>query len=321
MNDPLHFCQFLLLNTTGALLLLGVFVKFFRYAGSANKTGSGKTRQSHPIATLTMTAVLVVMFPLLVFKIGYIAALPLEKYCYFGLGTLLMFLGVALHLKSKWDIAAYWSDQIEVSNGQSFVSTGTYSLVRHPMYSSLILWALGAAIAFVNPLVLVYVFVVFVPMMVIRARAEESLLEQNVNDPAGYAIYRKRVHLLIPRFGGEAALVFRIAGIMLYGLFIIAFTGSNFTPIGLAFLTITHLLLGFTILPEKAAFSYKSKTGMMMLFWGLTFLWQPLYYFHWFFLAMYVYGLFYNCPCMFVYEKYHGCPCFGYMKRVCRLQR
>jgi len=316
LPEPLHFCRFLLLNATGALLLLGVFVKFYRYAGSADKT-----RQMHPVATVTMTAVLVVMFPLLVFKIGFVAAPPLEEYCCLGLGILLMFLGVVLHLKSKWDIGAYWSDQIEASSGQSFVTTGTYSLTRHPMYSSLILWAIGSAIAFVNPLVFVYVFAVFVPMMVARARAEERLLEQNVDDPAGYAIYRSRVNLLIPRFGGQAALVLRIVGILLYGFFLIAFTGSNFTLIGLAFLTVLHLLLGFTILPEKAAFSYKSKTGMMILFWCLTFLWQPLYYFHWLFLAMYVYGLFYNCPCMFVYEKYRGCPCFGYLKRVCRLQQ
>ena len=320
MPDPLHFCRFLLLNATGALLLVGVFVKFFRYAKD-----SGKTRRPHPVATLTMTAVLVAMFPPLVFKAGFVAVPSLEEYCFFGLGTLLMLLGVALHLKSKWDIGAYWSDQIEASSGQSFLSSGTYSLTRHPMYSSLILWAIGAAITFVNPFVLfLYVFAAFIPMMVARARAEERLLEENVDDFVGYQIYRSRVNLMIPRFGGPAALVLRVLGILLYGFFIIAFTTSefsNFTAAGLVFLVVMHLLLGFTILPEKAAFSYKSKTGMMTLVWCLTFVWPPFYYFHWLFLAMYVYGLFFDCPCMFVYEKYHGCPCFGYLKRVCRLQK
>ena len=316
MTDTLHFCRFLLLNATGALLLLGVFVKFYRYS-----TGTGKTRQSHPVATLTMTAALVVMFPPLVYKIGFVAASPLEEFCFLGLGAFLMLLGVALHLKSKWDIGAYWSDRIEAIGGQAFVSGGTYALTRHPMYSSLILWAIGTAVAFVNPLVFLYVFAVFVPMMVARAWAEERLLEKNVDDPAGYAIYRNRVNLLIPRFGGPVATALRITGILLYGLFIVTFTGNNFTPVGLAFLIVMHLLLGLTILPEKAAFSYKSKTGMMILLWCLTFVWLPLYYFHWLFLTMYMYGLFFNCPCMFVYEKYHGCPCFGYLKRVCRLQK
>jgi len=318
-SDPFHFCRFLLLNATGTLLILGVFVKFYRYAKN-----SGNIRQSHPVATLTMTAALVAMFPPLVFKVGFVAVPPLEEYCFLGLGTILMLLGVALHLKSKWDLGAYWSDHIEVSGGQSFITSGTYSLTRHPMYSSLILWAIGAAIAFVNPLVFVYVFAMFVPMIIVRARAEERLLEQNVNDPAGYAIYRSRVNIMVPRFGGPVAAVLRVAGILLYGLFILAFTGSNFnnfTAAGLVFLVVMHLLLGFTILPEKAAFSYKSKTGMMILIWCLTFVWTPFYYFHWLFLTMYVYGLFFNCPCMFVYEKYHGCPCFGYLKRVCRLQK
>ncbi len=308
--------RFGMLLASGIVLSAFVFVKFATYAKDP-----AKQRQVHPVATLSMTAFLIAMFPLLVRKIGAVQVPPLEEQFYLAFGAALMLLGVRLHIAGKLEIGSHWSDQIEAAAGQSFVSSGVYSLTRHPMYSSLIMWILGAALAFVNPLVFGLVTVLFVPMMLARARAEEKLLAENVEDPAAYEIYRQRTNIMIPRFGGLPAFALRVVGILVYGFFIGNFTGTNFTPAGIVFLVVMHLALGFTILPEKAAFSYKSKTGMMVLVWFLTMLWQPIYYLHWFFLLMYVYGLFFNCPCMFAYEKYHGCPCFGWMKRACGLER
>lgn len=316
MPLDLDFVRFIALNATGIILILSVFVKFARYSRTPTKR-----RQIHPVATLTMTTVLLAMFPLLVHRIGAVGVPPLDEYAFLTLGAILMLLAVGLHLAAKRDIGSYWSDQIEATDGQGFISRGTYSLTRHPMYSSLILWMFGAALMYVNPLVAGLVAAVFVPMMIVRAAAEEKLLRKVVADAAGYDIYRQRTNFLIPRFGSSPAFVFRVLGILCYGFFIWQFGGSNFTPAGIVFLTVTHLSLGFTVLPEKAAFSYKSKTGMMIVVWGLTFLWHPVYYLHWFFLLMYVYGLFFNCPCMFVYEKYHGCPCFNFLKRSCRVRK
>ena len=315
MPSDLSFHRFLFLNATGILLLLGVFIKFAGYAKIPEKR-----RRRHPVATLTMTAVLVAMLPLLVHQIGTVKVPEIEELCFFGLGSLLMFFAVGLHLAAKWNIGSHWSDQIEAAEGQAFVSRGVYSLTRHPMYSSLILWMFGASLLYVNPLVAGLLVTVFIPMMVARAKAEEKLLEESVADAAGYDIYRQRVNLLIPRFGGPPAFVLRILGIIVYGLSIWNCIGSNFTPAGIVFLAVLHLLIGFTILPEKAAFSYKSKTGMMVVVWIAAFFLPPIYHLQWFFLAMYVYGLFFNCPCMFVYEKYHGCPCFDFLKRSCRIR-
>ena len=302
----LEIYRFLILSATGIALLISVFVKFISYTRIP-----AVWRRNHPVATLTMTTVLVMMFPLLVHEVGEVYSARIERFAFCVLGAILMLLAVGLHIAAKATIGAYWSDQIETTEGQSFVSRGVYSLTRHPMYSSLILWILGAAIMYINPLVAGLVAVIFVPMIIARAAAEEKSLEMSVADKAGYDIYRQRTNFLIPRFGGWAAFILRVLGIAVYGLFIWQFSGGNFTLAGLIFLVVLHLLLAFTILPEKAAFSYKTKTGMMIAVWGATFFFPLLYYFHWFFLVMYIYGLFFNCPCMFVYEKYHGCPCFN----------
>ena len=54
---------------------------------------------------------------------------------------------------------------------------------------------------------------------------------------------------------------------------------------------------------------------MMAVFWGLSLWWSPFFYVFWLLLAMFVYGLFFSCPCMWVYEKFGGCPCFALFRK------
>jgi protein-S-isoprenylcysteine O-methyltransferase Ste14 len=84
---------------------------------------------------------------------------------------------------------------IKKQKGQTVVSTGLYGVVRHPMYSGLILMLFGAplilssywgiALAILNTLILAY-----------RTELEESLLERELK---GYKAYKKKVkYRLIP---------------------------------------------------------------------------------------------------------------------------
>ncbi len=90
---------------------------------------------------------------------------------------------------------SYTSATIEVADEQKVVTTGPYSIVRHPMYAGatlLLLFtpvALGSlvAIPFPWPLILVVVF---------RLREEEKFLAANLS---GYEAYRQKVrYRLVP---------------------------------------------------------------------------------------------------------------------------
>jgi len=90
---------------------------------------------------------------------------------------------------------SYTSAVIEVSEEQKVISTGPYSIVRHPMYSGAVLLLLFApltlgswvAVLFVLPLILV---------LVIRLVAEEKYLITNLR---GYEAYLQKVrYRLIP---------------------------------------------------------------------------------------------------------------------------
>ena len=90
---------------------------------------------------------------------------------------------------------AYLSRTVEVQKGQTVIDTGLYGIVRHPMYAVTVWLFLSI------PLVLgswwsLLCFLPYVPVIAIRIRNEEQVLEQGL---AGYSDYKKRVkYRLIP---------------------------------------------------------------------------------------------------------------------------
>jgi protein-S-isoprenylcysteine O-methyltransferase Ste14 len=84
---------------------------------------------------------------------------------------------------------------VQVEAGQRVISSGPYRMVRHPMYSSFLLFyfltpfALGSYLA-------VPVFLLLVPVLLYRLLQEEKFLAQGLH---GYAEYCMKVrYRLIP---------------------------------------------------------------------------------------------------------------------------
>jgi len=74
------------------------------------------------------------------------------------------------------------------------VETGAYSFVRHPIYSGLIMAALGWALSVASPLTLLYAVSLFL-FFDIKSRREEQWLSAKF---PRYAEYQRRVRKLIP---------------------------------------------------------------------------------------------------------------------------
>src|SRR5262249_3053652 len=104
-------------------------------------------------------------------------------------------------------LAAYWlvfqvmktnsfaSSIIQVEAGQRVISTGPYRLVRHPMYSAIVLLLLATPLA-LGSYVAVPLFVTLIPLLVFRLLNEEKLLLQNL---PGYGEYCSRTRFrLVP---------------------------------------------------------------------------------------------------------------------------
>ncbi len=89
----------------------------------------------------------------------------------------------------------FTSATIEVAENQRVISSGPYSIVRHPMYASASLYLLGTPLALGSYWGLVPI-AAMTPFLLWRLFDEERLLAQNL---PGYREYQKRIrHRLVP---------------------------------------------------------------------------------------------------------------------------
>jgi protein-S-isoprenylcysteine O-methyltransferase Ste14 len=104
---------------------------------------------------------------------------------------------LAGYLVAYWvvDVNRFASRTIQVEPGQKVISSGPYSLVRHPMYSAgLVMW-LFVPVALASYVALP-LFAIFIPIFVWRLLNEERVLKQEL---PGYEAYCQKTRFrLIP---------------------------------------------------------------------------------------------------------------------------
>ncbi len=112
----------------------------------------------------------------------------------FIVGGLLILLGGFLSLAGLLGLGSNLTALPYPKDDATFVETGPYRLVRHPIYSGLILAAFGWALWVNGWLTLGYALLLFI-FFDLKSRREEGWLKEKF---AGYGAYQKRVRKLIP---------------------------------------------------------------------------------------------------------------------------
>ena len=310
---PAYFLAgIILLYVTGVILLAAVVWKFYEYRTIQTKL---EKKRTHFFSTREMLLAVLILFPCWIASWGQVNFSVLPASFFFWVGVVCVLFSTGWHIWAKLNIGRLWSDGIEIKQQHPLQTSGAYALARHPMYASLLLWCWGGSLMLANALTLVFVSLVFLPLMLRRAKAEEQwLLAKNPD----YALYQNNVRMLSVTLRGGWSVTVRL----ILALVLCYFTAAHQITLsvlgGLVFL---HLYLGYSLIPEKTAFSYRSKSGMMTVFGLLGLYVHPaFFYFFYVIVAMCLYGLKWNCPCMWVYEKYHGCPCLILIKK-CTLKQ
>ena len=312
VNPNLFLYGITLVNITGIILLLAVFYKFIEHFFKPQHL---KKDRKHFFSTFGMTLLVIVLFNFWNSSFGQFKNInQITQYIYFIFGVILILVGIVWHIRSKIDIGKFWSDSIEIKEEHSLVRTGAYKWARHPMYASLLMWCFGAGFVMFNWATIIICAAVFFPLMIIRAKAEETeLLKVNID----YNIYKENTKMLCPTLKGGLAICIRILALFLFAYFV----WQEITLSELLLLFFIQMYLGYSLTPEKVAFSYRSKSFIMVVVWLLAkLLWAPVYNFYYIMILMFAYGLKWNCPCMIVYEKFGGCPCFKLFKKVCKIK-
>lgn len=113
-----------------------------------------------------------------------------------ALGTFAMVLSLWLFYRSHADLGKNWSATLEIREGHQLVTGGVYKSVRHPMYSSIFLLAIGQLLLLPNWVAGPALLFAFALMFVSRMNTEEKLMLDQFGTE--YESYRRRTKRLIP---------------------------------------------------------------------------------------------------------------------------
>jgi protein-S-isoprenylcysteine O-methyltransferase Ste14 len=112
------------------------------------------------------------------------------------LGTITMLLALWVFRRSHKELGRNWSITLEIRDKHKLVSSGPYALVRHPMYTSFLLIALGQAFLLANWVAGLTGLIGFAILFFLRVNKEEHMMLENFGPE--YRDYMERTKRLIP---------------------------------------------------------------------------------------------------------------------------
>lgn len=113
----------------------------------------------------------------------------------FWLGALLTALGLAFTVWARVRLGREWSGTVTVKRGHELVTAGPYALVRHPIYTGLLLAFVGSALANGRWRAVLAVLIAGLALWR-KLRLEERWMTERFGE--AYRAYRARVPALVP---------------------------------------------------------------------------------------------------------------------------
>lgn len=111
-------------------------------------------------------------------------------------GAFITLLGLWLFYRSHAELGRNWSQSLDVREEHALVSTGIYAKIRHPMYTSMLLWSI-AQIALLPNFIAGPIGFVFISLLcVMRIPREERMLQEHFGEE--YRRYMQTTKRLVP---------------------------------------------------------------------------------------------------------------------------
>ncbi len=195
---PIVLNELTIINGIVGLCVAALFSFFSINFLQSQEQEAVKKEKKSIVETGTMTGFFVLIYLIIVLRIWHISIdnatlrLSLEI-----VGVLMIISGTIFNIYGRFFLGKNWGNQIRIYKNHSLVTTGTFSLVRHPLYASIIAMFYGASLVNSNWLVFVATLCIFVPFMKYRAGQEEKMLTETFPE---YSTYQERVGMFFPHF-------------------------------------------------------------------------------------------------------------------------
>jgi protein-S-isoprenylcysteine O-methyltransferase Ste14 len=113
----------------------------------------------------------------------------------FWMGATLMVIGFAITVWARTTLGRNWSSTVTQKQDHELIQTGPYALVRHPIYTGLLVMFLGSG-ASIGQWRAVLALALVLASFLFKLRIEEQYMVELFGPT--YEAYRKRVAMLIP---------------------------------------------------------------------------------------------------------------------------
>lgn len=111
------------------------------------------------------------------------------------IGAVCALVGLGAAITARRALSSNWSSNIDIKHEHELITSGLYALIRHPIYTGIILLALGTFLESARISALIFL-VLLVAFLLFKLRAEEAFLMEQF--PEQYPRYRERTKALIP---------------------------------------------------------------------------------------------------------------------------
>jgi protein-S-isoprenylcysteine O-methyltransferase Ste14 len=191
-----------ILQPFNAVFFVGLVIYFWIRDGFIKRTKAEKknVRRIDAIEKLLLAAMLP---PVLFLPLMYLFT-PFLSFADYDLPRFVLWCGVVVMIISLWlfwrshvDLGQNWSVSLEIRENHELIQHGVYRHVRHPMYTSIWLWAISQALLLQNWFVGWSVVPAFAAMYFIRMPREERLMVETFGDD--YRQYSRQTGRLFPR--------------------------------------------------------------------------------------------------------------------------
>ncbi|MFZ0806642.1 MAG: isoprenylcysteine carboxylmethyltransferase family protein [Candidatus Sulfotelmatobacter sp.] len=176
-----------------------VWVVFFLY-WQIKAADTKATQRLEPAASrilrvfIFLIAIVLLSVPRLPMRWLYVQLWP-QGYWPFWVGVAITVAGLLFAVWAREHLGRNWSRSVTIKQGHELITTGPYAVVRHPIYTGILIGFLGMAIAILQVRGFLAFFLVFFALW-LKLRMEEKWMRSQFGET--YATYAQQTAALVP---------------------------------------------------------------------------------------------------------------------------
>lgn len=177
--------------------VMGLFVAIIIDFGFFQDKKNVSKEKKSIVETGTMTLFFILFIIVLKFTKNITPNVDIEvKKIVALIGAMLVLIGAIVNIIGRFNLGENWANHIKIYENHKLVNRGVYKIVRHPLYSSIMLMFIGSSLAYINIYCFLLEIIIFIPFMYYRAKQEEELLIDRFPE---YKEYRKNTGMFFPK--------------------------------------------------------------------------------------------------------------------------